>query len=67
MPEEMVNHLSVVHESAWKSMKDVYQALWTKVEQVPEDMVVLAEQLRRARCRLQALKVSAYREDAREA
>ena len=27
-------------------MKDVYQALWREVEQVPEDMVILAEKLK---------------------
>ena len=52
MPEEMVNHLSVVHESARKSMKDVYQALWPEVEHVPEDMAALAKHLKRARRRI---------------
>lgn len=46
--EDMVAHLSVVCESAWKSMKDVFQALWFEVVQVPEEIVVLAEQLKRA-------------------
>jgi hypothetical protein len=43
MPEEMANHLFVVHENIQKSMKDVYHALWPKVERVPEDMAVLAK------------------------
>jgi hypothetical protein len=55
----MAVHLSVVHESAWKSMKDVHQALWPEVVLVPEDMAVLAEYLKRAQRRIQAWKVSA--------
>jgi hypothetical protein len=48
-------------------MKEVFRALWPEVEHVPEDMAVLAEHLQRARCRIQAWKMSACREEAREA
>ena len=67
MSEDMSNRLSEVHEGARKVMKDVHQALWPEVTPVPEDMAALAERLKRARRRIQAWKVSACREGAREA
>jgi hypothetical protein len=63
----MAARLSEVHESARRSMKEVFMALWPKVEHIPEDMAVLAEHLRKARRRIQAWKVFACREGAREA
>jgi hypothetical protein len=67
LPEDAATRLAEVHESAWTSMKVVFHALWPKEEHVLEDMSVLAERLKRARCRIQAWKVSACREGAREA
>ena len=63
----MATRLAEVHESAHKSMKEVFKALWPEVEHVPEDMAVLTEHLQRARRRIQAWKVFACREGAREA
>ena len=60
MSEDMVAHLSVVHQSARKLMKDDFQALWPEVVQVPKDMAFLAEQLKEARRPIQAWKVSSH-------
>ena len=49
MSEDMSVRLSVGHEKARKSLNDVHQALWPEVVPVPEDMAVLAKQLKRAR------------------
>lgn len=67
MPEDMAAHLSVVHESVRKSMKEGFKALWPEEELVPKDMAVLAEHLKRARSRIRAWKVWACREGEREA
>jgi hypothetical protein len=42
----MATWLAEVHESACKSMKEVFKVLWPEVEHIPEDMAVLAEHMR---------------------
>lgn len=64
--KDSMEELVELHELSRRSMKTVFNALWPG-EAIPEGMVKLASRLKGARRRKQTLKMSAYREGAREA
>ena len=63
---DLLPELLQLHERVRQVMKGVAQALWPSVS-LPEGLGELAERLQGARQRFRLWKISAYRQDAREA
>jgi hypothetical protein len=60
---DLLKELSIVHERARKSMKNMVKALWP-TEVTPDDMAELANRFKGARRCFELWKISSYREGA---